>query len=65
MKPLQSKIFDAIDRVSKRNGIAIMFDKAADLSMIYTDPVHDYSDFVIEELGIDESLETEEAKQDQ
>ncbi|GGF36028.1 OmpH family outer membrane protein [Echinicola rosea] len=55
MKPLQSKIFDAIDRVSKRNGIAIMFDKAADLSMIYTDPIHDYSDFVIDELGIDES----------
>ncbi|AWW30353.1 OmpH family outer membrane protein [Echinicola strongylocentroti] len=55
MKPLQSKIFDAIDRVSKRNGIAIMFDKAADLSMIYTNPVHDYSDFVIDELGIDES----------
>jgi len=55
MKPLQSKIFDAIDKVAKRNGIAIMFDKAADLSMIYTDPVHDYSDFVIEELGIEEN----------
>ncbi|QDH78043.1 OmpH family outer membrane protein [Echinicola soli] len=62
MKPLQSKIFDAIDKVSKRNGIAIMFDKAADLSMIYTDPVHDYSDFVIDELGIDENTETEENK---
>ncbi|UCS94125.1 OmpH family outer membrane protein [Echinicola marina] len=55
MQPLQSKIFDAIDKVAKRNGIAIMFDKAADLSMIYTDPVHDYSDFVIEELGIEEN----------
>ncbi|MBD8488356.1 OmpH family outer membrane protein [Echinicola sp. CAU 1574] len=55
MKPLQSEIFDAIDKVAKRNGIAIMFDKAADLSMIYTDPVHDYSDFVIEELGIEEN----------
>ncbi|GAB4107648.1 OmpH family outer membrane protein [Echinicola sediminis] len=55
LQPLQSEIFDAIDKVSKRNGIAIMFDKAADLSMIYTDPVHDYSDFVIEELGIEEN----------
>ncbi len=55
LQPLQSEIFDAIDRVSKRNGIAIMFDRAADLSMIYTDPVHDYSDFVIEELGIEEN----------
>lgn len=55
LQPLQSEIFDAIDKVAKRNGIAIMFDKAADLSMIYTDPIHDYSDFVIEELGIEEN----------
>ncbi|MEX2591830.1 MAG: OmpH family outer membrane protein [Anditalea sp.] len=53
MQPLQSKIFDAIDKVSKRNGIAILFDKASGLSMIYTDPRHDYSDFVIEELGLE------------
>ncbi len=52
LQPLQSKIFDAIDVVSKRNGIAILFDKASGLSMIYTDPRHDYSDFVIEELGL-------------
>ncbi len=55
MTPLQSKIFDAIDKVAKRNGIGIMFDKAADLSMIYTNPIHDYSDFVIDELGIEEN----------
>ena len=53
LQPLQSKIFDAIDRVAKRNGIAILFDKASGLSMIYTDPRHDYSDFVIEELGLE------------
>src|SRR5690554_4635443 len=53
LQPLQSMIFDAIDKVSKRNGIAILFDKASDLSMIYTDPRHDYSDFVIEELGLE------------
>src|SRR5690606_25148240 len=33
LQPLQSKIFDAIDKVSKRNGIAILFDKASGLSM--------------------------------
>jgi len=53
LQPLQSKIFDAIDVVAKRNGIAILFDKASGLSMIYTDPRHDYSDFVIEELGLE------------
>jgi outer membrane protein len=53
MQPLQSKIYDAIDKVCKRNGLAVLFDKASGPSMIYTDPRHDYSEFVIEELGID------------
>jgi len=30
----------------------IVFDKAAELVMIYTDPRHDYTDFVLEELGL-------------
>lgn len=56
MQPLQSKIYDAIDRVSKRNALAILFDKASGPSaIIYTDPRHDYSDFVLEELGLDEN----------
>ncbi|WP_143962656.1 OmpH family outer membrane protein [Litoribacter populi] len=55
LQPLQSKIFDAIERVSRRNGLAILFDKASSLSMIYTDPRHDYSEFVIEELGLEEN----------
>jgi len=55
LQPLQSKIFDAIERVSRKNNLAILFDKASGLSMIYTDPRHDYSDFVIEELGIEEN----------
>ncbi|WP_228527764.1 OmpH family outer membrane protein [Pararhodonellum marinum] len=53
MQPLQSKIFDAIEKVNRRFNIAIMFDKASGLSMIYTDPRHDYSEFVLEELGIE------------
>lgn len=56
LQPLQSKIYDAIDRVSKRNAIAILFDKAsAPSAIIYTDPRHDYSEFVLEELGLEEN----------
>jgi len=29
-----------------------IFDKASDMSMIYTDPRHDYTDYVMEALGI-------------
>lgn len=53
LQPLQSKIYDAIDKVCKRNGLAVLFDKASGPLMIYTDPRHDYSEFVLEELGIE------------
>lgn len=53
LQPLQSKIFDAINKVAKRNGLAALHDKAASMGLIYTDPRHDYSEFVLEELGIE------------
>lgn len=52
IKPLQDKVFDAVGKVAKSNRLAIVFDKAAELVMIYTDPRHDYTDFVLEELGL-------------
>ena len=52
IKPLQDKVFDAVEKVAKTNRLAIIFDKAGELVMIYTDPRHDYTDFVLEELGL-------------
>lgn len=52
VKPVQDKVFDAIERVCKQHRLAIMFDKAGELVMIYTDPRHDYTDYVLEELGL-------------
>lgn len=52
IKPLQDKVFDAVEKVSKANHLAIIFDKSSELVMIYTDPRHDYTDFVLEELGL-------------
>lgn len=52
IKPLQDKVFDATEKVAKANRLAIIFDKAGELVMIYTDPRHDYTDFVLEELGL-------------
>ncbi|SDC99003.1 periplasmic chaperone for outer membrane proteins Skp [Algoriphagus faecimaris] len=56
LQPLQSKIYDAIERVSRKNNLALLFDKASVPSgIIYTDPRHDYSEFVLDELGIEDS----------
>jgi outer membrane protein len=52
IKPLQDKVFDATEKVAKANRLAIIFDKSGELVMIYTDPRHDYTDFVLEELGL-------------
>lgn len=56
LQPLQSKIYDAIQRVTRRNNIGMLFDKASvPTGLIYTDPIHDYSEFVLAELGIEEN----------
>lgn len=52
IKPIQDKVWDAVDKVAKKNNLAIVFDKSGELVMIYTDPRYDYTDFVLEELGL-------------
>ncbi len=52
MRPIQDEVFTAVEKVSKAKGLQIMFDKSGDLVMIYTNPVHDYTEYVIEELGL-------------
>nr|WP_293841788.1 OmpH family outer membrane protein [uncultured Arsenicibacter sp.] len=43
----------AIDKVAAQKRIDFMFDKASDFVMLYTNPRHDYTDYVMEELGLD------------
>ncbi len=52
IKPVQDQVFEAVQKVCKENRLAIMFDKSGELVMIYTDPVHDYTDYVLDELGL-------------
>jgi outer membrane protein len=49
---VQDQVFEAVQKVCKENRLAIMFDKSGELVMIYTDPVHDYTDYVLDELGL-------------
>lgn len=52
IKPVQDEVFDAVKKVAETNRLQIVFDKSGDLVMIYTDPIHDYTDMVLEELGL-------------
>ena len=54
LKPILDEISKAVEKVVRQKRLDFIFDKASDgLAMIYTNPVHDYSDYVIEELGIE------------
>lgn len=57
IKPVQDRVFEAVEIVAKNNRLQIVFDKSGDLVMIYTDPIHDYTDFVLEELELKEKTE--------
>jgi len=52
LEPLRDKMVKAYEMVCKKNKIDMMFDKAADIAIVYSNPVHDYTEFVLEELGL-------------
>jgi len=60
IKPVQDELYEAVEKVSKKKKIQIMFDKSGDMVMIYMNPQHDYTDFVLVELGLKEPVEEEE-----
>lgn len=62
MNPLRDKIFAAVNKVVKARKLEFILDKAADLVMIYADPRHDYSDYVLEELGLGDKDENPNKK---
>ncbi len=53
-KSILDQISKAIDKVVRAKRLDFIFDKANDgLVLLYTNPVHDYSDYVLEELGLE------------
>jgi outer membrane protein len=52
MRPIQDEVFTAVEKVAKAKQLAFLFDKSGDLVMIYTNPVYDYTEYVLEELGL-------------
>jgi len=52
IKPIQDKIFDAIQKVAKDNALDFIFDKSGSVSMLFTNPKYDRSEEVLAEMGI-------------
>jgi outer membrane protein len=65
LKNIQDKVFDAAKKVAKKRKIHFIFDKASDLSMIYTDDTYNFTDDVLQELGLgNANIKTIESKGD-
>ncbi len=51
VKPIQEKIYNAIQELANSNNYAVIFDKGGSLTMMYANPKYDLSDDVLDNLG--------------
>ncbi len=52
VKPVQDRVYNAVQKMATSKSFDIIYDKSADLSVFYNDPKLDKSDDVLRELGI-------------
>ena len=51
VKPIQDKVFRAVETIAKRRRFDMVYDKAGETTWLYTNASYDLSDEVLEELG--------------
>ena len=51
VKPIQDKIYEAIKEIASSGNYSVIFDKAGEVSMLYSDPKYDKSEDVLNKLG--------------
>lgn len=51
LKPIQDRIYDAIERIAMEKKYAFVFDRAGNNTVIFADAKYDISDLVLERLG--------------
>ncbi len=52
VKPVQDKVYNAVQKMAAAKAYDVIFDKSADLSIFYADNKIDKSDEILKELGI-------------
>ena len=51
VKPIQEKVYNAIQEISTSSNYAVIFDKSGALTIMYANPKYDISDDVLDNLG--------------
>lgn len=52
IKPIQDEIYTAIQEVASQGGLMVIFDKATNSNILYSNPKHDVSDKVLKKMGL-------------
>lgn len=52
MKPIQDRVFTAIEEYARERGYAFVFDKAGAMTIVYADSKFDINDAVLTKLGV-------------
>jgi outer membrane protein len=52
VKPIQDKVFKALQDVAKENAYDFVFDLSGGITVLITNPIYDLSDNVLEKLGV-------------
>jgi len=52
IKPIQDKIYNALEEIAQAKNYSFVFDKANGASIMYANPKYDISDDVLDELGL-------------
>ena len=55
VKPIQDKVYNAVKQVAEKSGLAFIFDKAGQVSMLYSNSKYDKSEDVLNLLGYNKS----------
>ena len=56
IKPIQDKVFEAMQKVASNKNFSFIFDKANQSNLVYADDKFDLSDDVLKEMGVKPSI---------
>jgi outer membrane protein len=51
VKPIQDKVYNAIQDLAEKDNLAVIFDKSSDFTMLYANPKYDKSDEILKNMG--------------
>ncbi len=60
VKPIQDKVYEAIQKIAKDENLDFIFDKSSDMTMLYSNAKYDKSDNILSLLGVAPTKEEKE-----